>query len=912
MKKTKLTPVFLTFILIFIVQLTRAEVITVNFDFPLMQGECVDSWETEGVTIEPAAFQSICEGNYVNGQGAFIPDTLYINLSNVSDITQIEVDIWDGCAIGCTTVGLLQNGSVNSGQANTISFEPQTLTFSGPFSNLFVYSLAIASVEGFISEVRITTGTSNCNPADLTPFACDINLFYQLEETQLYQLGYFDGVMSLPLGPDHNQYASIEAIGYNLSDNLIYGIALTENENTVLVVIDGNGDLCELRLCNDLFLDMSRWAATMDLDNNLYLTGAGTNMIQIIDVTDPNCEITTISVSGLSGEINDFVYNPNDGFLYTVLSNMLELEVTQLIKIDPTNGNWETVCDVPGVNAEGIFDAQWFLLNPFLELTLIVYDVLGQTYHQIDITNCESTLIDGYNGNFAMFDGAGCVFNFLPPEICDNGIDDDGDGLIDCDDSDCNTFCNAEKVITYELMNNFNGDPATAPLLEALGTGNFVEDPTNLFDCDGETVYHFDQNSGLSFDNNVSNFIGESYSIELVFKFENLSSWKRIIDFKNRSSDNGVYAKDGKLNFYNVTISSDAPFTVNEYSHLVVTRDTSNNNLFSMFINGEFINSFNDNNELSLLNANNVLHFFQDDLAVGNEASAGEVALIRLYNYALSASEISAIFSETSCNNTETGAIPCSDGLDNDGDGSIDCNDSDCFCFCNGQDNYFDPFDGATLNSAWTVVAPLETTDVNLNGNGFLRVETIEAGLLANANPFLNTAPRIYYPVAPGTDWTIETRVQFAPAANVDFQSAGLIALGNEDPTQRQFIKMISRDYNYVNPGHGIPTGSGEFIPFTGTDVYFRATLEGQIYTTFYSLNGIDWILVGTGNTGIIGDVHYVGLYVENGDSPSAAPSVALFDFFNLETDCENPPSGCEPTLGENLIQNPSNEPTTY
>ena len=34
------------------------------------------------------------------------------------------------------------------------------------------------------------------------------------------------------------------------------------------------------------------------------------------------------------------------------------------------------------------------------------------------------------------------------PEICDNGIDDDGDGLIDCVDPDCSTAANCQGACT--------------------------------------------------------------------------------------------------------------------------------------------------------------------------------------------------------------------------------------------------------------------------------------------------------------------------------------------------------------------------------------------------------------------------------------------------------------------------------
>ena len=44
------------------------------------------------------------------------------------------------------------------------------------------------------------------------------------------------------------------------------------------------------------------------------------------------------------------------------------------------------------------------------------------------------------------------------PELCDNGIDDDGDGLIDCDDPDCvnDPICPCTSVVGW-ILNPDNG-----------------------------------------------------------------------------------------------------------------------------------------------------------------------------------------------------------------------------------------------------------------------------------------------------------------------------------------------------------------------------------------------------------------------------------------------------------------------
>ena len=71
-------------------------------------------------------------------------------------------------------------------------------------------------------------------------------------------------------------------------------------------------------------------------------------------------------------------------------------------------------------------------------------DNISTTYcNQAQLSNLSSSnpnLADtksSDNPNTGTLDDATCT-SIVRPEICDNGIDDDLDGNIDCDDSDCN------------------------------------------------------------------------------------------------------------------------------------------------------------------------------------------------------------------------------------------------------------------------------------------------------------------------------------------------------------------------------------------------------------------------------------------------------------------------------------------
>jgi hypothetical protein len=181
-----------------------------------------------------------------------------------------------------------------------------------------------------------------------------------------------------------------------------------------------------------------------------------------------------------------------------------------------------------------------------------------------------------------------------------------------------------------------------APSLTVLGTqGNFVTDTLNEIAGSNKTVYRFERNNGVQFNNAAAgNFLGETYTIELYFVFDELSSWKRVVDWKNRKTDKGAYVYYGELNFYNFIYSEEAPVRAGEYTYYVITRDAASKNVL-IYTDAEVKINFTDSNDEAVIDGDGVLNFFYDDIAVPNEASSGAVALLKLYNYALDSTVIS-------------------------------------------------------------------------------------------------------------------------------------------------------------------------------------------------------------------------------------------------------------------------------
>ncbi len=191
----------------------------------------------------------------------------------------------------------------------------------------------------------------------------------------------------------------------------------------------------------------------------------------------------------------------------------------------------------------------------------------------------------------------------------------------------------AQKVYTYDFSDGLKSYSDSAPELHILGTeGKYLEEVLPELGKQKRTVYQFEANSGLQFNNQEGyNLLSGSYTVEVYFRLDELESWKRVLDFKNRKSDNGCYIYEGRLNFFNFATGEKAPVKPKEYIHYVFSRDVETH-LIKMYVDGESKVEFIDPGDEAVLGQEQVLNFFQDDLVAKNEASPGAVALIRLYD----------------------------------------------------------------------------------------------------------------------------------------------------------------------------------------------------------------------------------------------------------------------------------------
>lgn len=148
---------------------------------------------------------------------------------------------------------------------------------------------------------------------------------------------------------------------------------------------------------------------------------------------------------------------------------------------------------------------------------------------------------------------------------------------------------------------------------------------------DGGTLsasgYTFGPNQGLTLSNAIN---PTNYSIDMTFSLTDLGGYRKLVDFKNLTSDNGLYLLNGSLNFFPIA-TGPAVVAPNQSVEVLLTRDGATG-LVTGSLNGVQQFSFMDSNNIATFDSpNNVIHFFEDDNATGQrEASGGTVTRITI------------------------------------------------------------------------------------------------------------------------------------------------------------------------------------------------------------------------------------------------------------------------------------------
>lgn len=190
----------------------------------------------------------------------------------------------------------------------------------------------------------------------------------------------------------------------------------------------------------------------------------------------------------------------------------------------------------------------------------------------------------------------------------------------------------------YQFGGSRSSSVGTPPLLTETGSGqSYINEAVRGV---MRQVLQFPQGDGLTLTPTTDVLSNHGvYTIALLFRFDSDTGFRRIIDFKNNTEDDGLYYNNGDLGFFPYTEST-IKVAANTYALIVLTRDASG--ILKGYVNGVLAFAADDStNQYGVIDSNNKLIFFKDDGM--SEESGGAVSRIRIWNGALSGDRISAL-----------------------------------------------------------------------------------------------------------------------------------------------------------------------------------------------------------------------------------------------------------------------------
>jgi hypothetical protein len=197
----------------------------------------------------------------------------------------------------------------------------------------------------------------------------------------------------------------------------------------------------------------------------------------------------------------------------------------------------------------------------------------------------------------------------------------------------------------YQFNNTLSSSVAGAPALTNLGPGTntFV---TDSVDGVSQTVLSYPKDNGVQLDPTTGVIANGFYTIATLVRIDNVGGYVRLLDFKNGTSDDGLYELNGQLVMYPVASgsASPAPIVDGSYEMVVLTRDSTGT--VTAYVNGVQQFTYDDStSQYAVIDSNNTVRFFRDNDSGGatGEDSSGAVARIEMFNSALSSTDVASL-----------------------------------------------------------------------------------------------------------------------------------------------------------------------------------------------------------------------------------------------------------------------------
>lgn len=310
------------------------------------------------------------------------------------------------------------------------------------------------------------------NFAQSEPFQCDFNA-YLFQRNDIYALDLASG--SSYLVAEDIVEGNVNAAAYNSADGYLWGYLSTPQISIVRI---GKDFSTEVYTIADLPNTGNRYVGDINIDG-IYYIRSGSSTYHSIDLNpESNTQLEYVGEHTLnkSISIHDWAFNAADGKLYTV-----EKSTNHLYRITAETGNAEDLGEVPILSGfTYTYGAVYFDVDGNFYIsanqTGSVYKI--NNVHNIIANGAMTSNIFAFGPSSSLNDGARCPTAPVPQEDCINGIDDDEDGLVDCDDPSCSGV-SACPVITTTSGGNSGGLESNDRLANLISKRNYNRAKTN-------------------------------------------------------------------------------------------------------------------------------------------------------------------------------------------------------------------------------------------------------------------------------------------------------------------------------------------------------------------------------------------------------------------------------------------------
>ncbi len=304
------------------------------------------------------------------------------------------------------------------------------------------------------------------------PFNCVYNA-YLFQYNNIYALNLASG-NSILVAENVNS-SRINAAAYNSADGFLWGF-LQEKPKT-LIRIGKDFKSTEYTIPSIPADGTNSYVGDISL-TGIYYYLRGSNVYKV----DLNPESPSyLSYQGTFTlpqkiSVHDWAFNANDNNLYTV-----EKGSNHLYCINTTNNTMADLGEVPILKGNNYtYGAVYFDVDGNLYVsanqTGTVYII--RSTHTLTAGDAIDSNLFAYGPASASNDGARCPTAPVPSEDCANGVDDDGDGLVDCDDPSCSGVSSC-PTITLTTSANDGGLESNNRLSQKITARNYQRSKLN-------------------------------------------------------------------------------------------------------------------------------------------------------------------------------------------------------------------------------------------------------------------------------------------------------------------------------------------------------------------------------------------------------------------------------------------------